>query len=554
MAMKTTQDLIQGVPQDVTNSSVILGLMSWHIYPDLNVFSPNQYVAFNDPLVKPGGVITLGLEAKEKNCSGVSWSVSLSHLRFYGDPVVIEKLLEEDSDRITVEELRYIIFGCVLGGWAQPALISIEEAAECFSALGDAIGSYNSATDEKGYNTPLGWITPLIDTAKDFLSVVEKERDATLYFIEFGRRRGRNFLDDEFRDIVPMFGLLNPYLLFKCSPDFYAPSRDMEGSIAILRRLAQDIHLRSKDCIIITKPRVGHGSGDMAERDIDYEGNWEFASAVPIARQTRKRTSGGEPRDTQRHARWVHINRTKDPLSQRYIDISNETTSKATGKTADKTADEIPSSFSGQDWDSGELHWEMLDETAMAVKICDCAERGNGSCRYLCPCLEQGVRCTSMCSCLSGFAGMERTLRCTNARSCQSASGIPDEDCHWLSVRSTLYIDSTILTSCGTEFQWMDAPGEYTQTNAVSSPGRHITDEEYRQFINLPDDKLEYQDDSPYLENGRAVLFRSVEANGVASLLLRNATKIKHTLLYASRVSRNSALQSPGSQPLEDIS
>ncbi|EHK40690.1 hypothetical protein TRIATDRAFT_320993 [Trichoderma atroviride IMI 206040] len=265
LAMKTAQDLIQGVPQDVTNGSVILGLMSWHIYPDLNVFSPNRDVKFNDRLVKPGGVITLGLEAKEKNCSGVSWSVSLSHLRFYGDPVVIEKRFEEDSDRITVEELRYITFGCVLGSWAQPASIYIEEAAECFSALGEAIGYCSNSTDDKSYDIALGWITPLIDTANSFLSAVEKERETALYFIEFGRRRGRNFLDDKFRDIVPMFGLLNPYLLFRLSPDFFEPKFD-----------------------------------EAAQGGFSYEGNWEYASAVPIARQSRKRAYGGEPQVIQR--------------------------------------------------------------------------------------------------------------------------------------------------------------------------------------------------------------------------------------------------------------
>jgi hypothetical protein len=134
--------------------------------------------------------------------------------------VVIEKRFDEDSDRITVEELRYITFGRVLGGWAQPALIDIEEATECFSALVDAIGLYDNPTDEKGHDESLGWITPLIDTAKSFLSAVGKERETALYFVEFGRRRGRNFLDDEIRDIAPMFGLLNPSLLFKLSPDF----------------------------------------------------------------------------------------------------------------------------------------------------------------------------------------------------------------------------------------------------------------------------------------------------------------------------------------------
>lgn len=530
MAMKTAQDLIQGVPQDVTNGSVILGLMSWHIYPDLNVFSPNRDVRFNDRLVKPGGVITLGLEAKEKNCSGVSWSVSLSHLRFYGDPVVIEKRFEEDSDRITVEELRYISFGCVLGGWTQPALIDIKEAAECFSALGDAIGRCNSSTDEKGYNNSLGWITPLIDTANSFLSAVEKERETALYFIEFGRRRGRNFLDDEFCDIIPMFGLLNPYLLFRLSPDFFAQRHDIEGSISVLRRLAQNINLCSDDCIIITKPHMERKVDETTQSGLSYEGNWEFASAVPIARQSRKRAYGGEPQVIQRYARWIHIDRTKDPLLQRYINISDDTTTEPC----------LPD----QDWSYRGFHWLPNETAIMEIQSCDCAEIDKGSCLTSCPCVKQGLRCTSLCLCLSTFAGTERILRCTNVRSCQPTSGHVDEDCYWLSARSTLYIDDgTILSSRGSKFRWVDPPTEYTQN---SCPGCDITDEQYGHSTNSPDE-LEYQYDSPYAENasGRAVLFRSVEANGIAALLLRNSAMIdvpSYTLPNLAAILRSSAL------------
>ncbi|KFG83668.1 hypothetical protein MANI_016007 [Metarhizium anisopliae] len=192
VAMKTCQNLIRGVPQDVTNGAVLLGLMSWHIYPDLNIFCPDRYVAFNDRLVKAGGVITLGLESQDGSLSGVSWSVSLSHLRFYGDPVVIEKS-SEDSDRITVQELRYITLGCVFGSWTRPTSIKVEEAAECLAALGEALECHRSPTVEKVYGSSLGWITLLTDTAKCFLSAVDKERETALYFIEFGRRQRSKF-------------------------------------------------------------------------------------------------------------------------------------------------------------------------------------------------------------------------------------------------------------------------------------------------------------------------------------------------------------------------
>lgn len=532
MAMKTAQDLIQGVPHDVTNGSVILGLMSWHIYPDLNVFSPNRDIRFNDRLVKLGGVITLGLEANERDCSGVSWSVSLSHLRFYGDPVVIEKRLEEDSDRITVEELRYITFGCVLGGWAQPALIDIEEAAECFSALGDAIERHNNSSNEKGYGTSLGWITPLIDTANTFISAVDKERETALYFIEFGRRRGRNFLDDEFRNVIPMFGLLNPYLLFRLSPEFFARHNDVEGSISVLRNLAQNINLRSDDCIIVTKPHIEPNANEKAHSGFSHEGNWEFASAVPIARQSRKRAYGGEPQVIRRYARWVHIDRTRDPLSQRYNHISKDTT----------TTIALP--LQHQDRSDTRLLWLPNETAYKAIQGCDCAETDQESCRTSCPCAEQGLQCISLCLCTSTFVGTERTLRCTNVRSCQPTSGYVDEDCYWLSTRSTLYLDDgKILSSRGYDFRWIDPPTEYTENLC---PGCDIANEQYGHFINPPEE-LEYQYHSPDSYNATevAVSFRSVEANGTAALLLRNLAMVdvpSYTLPKLTAILRSSAL------------
>ena len=179
VAMTTIQKSIQGVPQDISNGSVLLGHMSWHIYPDLNVFSPNRYIEFHDHLVKPGGVITLGLDYQGHEGTGVSWSLSLSHLRFYGDPVVIERSSGEDSDRLTTQELRFVSLGCVLSSWVNPATVNIKDAAECFVALGKCL-ALDSAPENSAYSSPLGWLTPLIDAAKDFLSSVDKERDNAL--------------------------------------------------------------------------------------------------------------------------------------------------------------------------------------------------------------------------------------------------------------------------------------------------------------------------------------------------------------------------------------
>ncbi|KAL6354008.1 hypothetical protein LRP88_12639 [Fusarium phalaenopsidis] len=303
VAMTTIQKSIQGVPQDITNNSVLLGLMSWHIYPDLHVFSPNQYVAFDDPLVKAGGVITLGLEQQGENRSGVSWSVSLSHLRFYGDPVTIERSSEEDSDRVTAQELRLVAFGCVLGSWVNPASVNINEAAECFDALGDAL-QLDTSKNQTSYNAPLGWIVPLIDAARNFLSSVDKDRESALYFIEFGRRRGRKFLDDDFHGVLPMFGLSNPYLNFQFSTELRASRDDPVADDTV-------IIIRSRCLVNPTVP----------ESNESFDENWEFASAIPMQRPTAKRSRDGEFQVTERHTRWIHIDRTQDPQLQRYLDV-----------------------------------------------------------------------------------------------------------------------------------------------------------------------------------------------------------------------------------------
>ena len=84
MAMKSLQRLILGSPHNISKASVLLCLLSWHIYPDLNVVDPTADIQFHDPLVQVGGVVTLGLQRANSLGDGVHWSLSLSHLRYDG--------------------------------------------------------------------------------------------------------------------------------------------------------------------------------------------------------------------------------------------------------------------------------------------------------------------------------------------------------------------------------------------------------------------------------------------------------------------------------------
>ncbi|EXL45112.1 serine/threonine protein kinase [Fusarium oxysporum f. sp. radicis-lycopersici 26381] len=60
-AMTLVEKLIAGRPQVVYNGAVFLGLSSWHLFPDLIVLGDTvTEVKQNDPLIAPGGILTLG--------------------------------------------------------------------------------------------------------------------------------------------------------------------------------------------------------------------------------------------------------------------------------------------------------------------------------------------------------------------------------------------------------------------------------------------------------------------------------------------------------------
>lgn len=119
MAMTTVDKLIDGVSQSVHNGAVLLGLSAWHLYPDLIVLG-KEVVATNqqDPLIAPGSTVTLGLAGVEpENSRGVFWSLPLSHVRFYGDPVTAESSVSANSSRISMDDVYVVALGALSVLW-----------------------------------------------------------------------------------------------------------------------------------------------------------------------------------------------------------------------------------------------------------------------------------------------------------------------------------------------------------------------------------------------------------------------------------------------------
>lgn len=443
-AMLAAQKSISGAPQDVSNGCVLLGLLAWHIYPDIQVYNPDRFVVFDDELVKRGGDITLGLETTETCDDGVRWSLSLSHLRYYGDPVIIERSIN-DSDRLTSQELRLVAFGAFIHSWAKPELVSITEAAECFAALGDLLQLDLTRSIERRERGPLDWLLPLIQAARDFLSFGEKEKENALYRIEYGRRRGRNFLDPRFLNTPPMFGLANPYLRFNLSHTPHHGEDDLEPVIASFRSLSEECAFHESDAIIISQPMAKPRVNTLEDTRV-LQGNIEIASALKQQLQSNKRSTDGQPILTKGHRRWIHVDRTTNASEQKYLDRIED-----------------------QPENPPFLDPEFNPESNYSDG-CFCHGQAQSHCGQSCPCRNDGKKCTTLCLCLSTSNGSERHLHCSNVRQCRAEAEDVDEPCDWLSVPDIKSIKDKNFSSIVMGFQWLHPPASFVERYSCLKP------------------------------------------------------------------------------------
>ncbi|CAM1500459.1 Fc.00g096210.m01.CDS01 [Cosmosporella sp. VM-42] len=104
-SMKVLEDLLQNVPQQVPDRAVLMAISSWHLYPDLLVCQEKvTKVTLNDPLFPRAAILTLGLEPrKSQNDNLCQWSLALSHLKYYGEPIKVRS--EEDLQRVCFPDL-----------------------------------------------------------------------------------------------------------------------------------------------------------------------------------------------------------------------------------------------------------------------------------------------------------------------------------------------------------------------------------------------------------------------------------------------------------------
>jgi hypothetical protein len=206
-AMTGFEDLLSGMPQQVSNGAILRALSSWYLYPNLIVLVERTvHVKFEDPLLPGQSAVTVGIQHVDSaNQQGIQWSLALSHLRYYGEPVIVRT--DANSSKVDIFQLHLIGFGCLLEAW-QIKPKDIMTTALWFQSLWNQLQTLDSESVDHLIGT-LPWLNTLQTGANLLLDSLDVERETALLLINYGRRRGRNFLSPLGEYPRRFFGLEN---------------------------------------------------------------------------------------------------------------------------------------------------------------------------------------------------------------------------------------------------------------------------------------------------------------------------------------------------------
>ncbi|KAK3346926.1 hypothetical protein B0T25DRAFT_460056 [Lasiosphaeria hispida] len=276
-ALKAMERLICGQPQRVGKGAALIGIASWHLYPDLLVLGETMTpVRFKDELISDMGQLTVGLENTDpRHRDGVFWSLPLSQLRFYGDPV-LTTAHTQDLLRVSIDELQLVTFGSAIANWGSHYLDPLK-VAQFFQLLRDKLGHEYMDCSE------FGWLQPLFGASEALLSATGDNLQSALGTVSLGRRNGRQFLARKENHPPPFFGIGQPFIAsFLKGPSLGSERQDVER----MRFLALQLGLRSSEAIIRIK---SPGSTEYST---------EYTTAVP---HTQCLFDGTGPK----HGRWL---------------------------------------------------------------------------------------------------------------------------------------------------------------------------------------------------------------------------------------------------------
>ncbi|RGP61385.1 hypothetical protein FLONG3_10541 [Fusarium longipes] len=291
-AMEVFEKLLANNPQQACDRAIISGIYAWHLYPDLVVFQTEaKKVPFNDSQIPSSGVLSLGLEYRgTPSDSFIRWSLSLSHLKYYGDPVQVKS--NEAITRISMPDIWLIALGSLLGNWNVP-YTSLSMGMSWFEQLGHRLRS-SSQRDR----IELSWVLRVCDAVT---GLAPEQRDTAERLVKYGCRRGSKLfgVQEAAPTQIAFFGL--------CSPAFFnSIDEDDEAEVGIkwLRTLSLQVGLEAQDAVISHSKKIGH---------YDYT-EWITTQPIPL----KLAQSADDPdltNDQVNHMRWIHCPLDEDDIA-----------------------------------------------------------------------------------------------------------------------------------------------------------------------------------------------------------------------------------------------
>ena len=194
------EGLIEGIAQQAFRGDIMIAMSAWHLYSDMSLVVPAAVHVFqSDPIFASGGILTIGLETRDSQHKGVSWSLPLACLRYYGEPVMTScSVNSNEGSRLTLEELLLSIVGCFFAGW-EVAESDTSRALKWLAQLDDILHEAVESNSREaraliGGVAASSWFSLLLSTAQNYQRSSDEERHASRRLVSLGRKHGKNFL------------------------------------------------------------------------------------------------------------------------------------------------------------------------------------------------------------------------------------------------------------------------------------------------------------------------------------------------------------------------
>lgn len=231
-------EVVSGKSVNAGKPEFYLALSSWHLYPNLAIEGKetsfvywNDKIAWEEALIPEGTLVTLGIRSlAPRRGNGLTWTMPLSHVQYYGRPKLMSSELSMATSYTTFDRMLAVALGSFISHWGEKA-VDLEEVCEFWLALTEVCEHEENRTTKyrnHGDDVPLVWLQTLSKCSKDFLEGTEDYKRDFKRYVDLGRGPLRSFMSETTR-INPFFGLQRLNVLLR----FF----DAEEQVSLLRSL-----------------------------------------------------------------------------------------------------------------------------------------------------------------------------------------------------------------------------------------------------------------------------------------------------------------------------